>query len=537
RPAFALALGCLAAWLPTLSGRDLWAPNEPRFAEIAREMVERGDYLVPHLNGEVYPDKPPLFFWLEVASARALGGFSEFALRLPSALAGTALVLLTYRIGLHLFGRRAAFLAGAFLATAKLFPEQSTRAVVDPLFSLCVAAGMLVYLRARGRWGPLAGAHFGLWWGLSILSKGYGLLLPALPAALEALLRVRRRGEPRSPFFGRPLLGILASVLVAALVAGAWFLPALRRDGHPLTFSESVGKQVVGRILAPWNHEQPLWYFLLTFPVEFLPWTPFLLLAIPSLRRPAPDGDGVRLASVWFFATLVLFSLIPSKRGIYLLPAFPAAALLLGRTVGRLCEGREQAHAWARAAEVFGKALSFLGCLLLLLVPLALRRLPAMGAPEVGAGFLALPGACLLGLGALALHAFRSGGFARFFLLTPAAFAAATTLLLAVLFPRFDSMKSSAPLARDLLRLHRGEPVVCLRVPPEGLRFYSGIPAVAVEGEEAFLQRLSGVFPALGVTTEGVYRKLRPKLPEGIEALLGDTIGHRTAVVLGRPRS
>ncbi len=535
RPALALALGCLATWLPTLPGRDLWAPNEPGFAEIAREMVERGDYLVPHLNGVVYPDKPPLYFWLEVASAKALGGFSEFSVRLPSALAGTALVLLTYRIGLLLFGRRAAFFAGAFLATASLLPMQATRAVMDPLLSLCVAGGMLAYLRARGRWGPLARAHFGLWWGLAILSKGYGLLLPAVPAALEAILRRRRSGGTRgSPW--PPILGITFSVVVAALVAGAWFLPAVLREKDPLTFSESVGKHVVGRVVEPWNHEQPLWYFLTTFPIDFLPWTPFLLLALPSLRRAETDRDGVRFASAWFLATFVLFSLIPSKRGIYLLPAFPAAALLLGRTIGRLCEGREPAHLWAGAAEFFGKVLLVLGGVLLLLVPLALRRLPAMGAPDIGAGYLALPGVCLLGLGALCLHAFRSGGFPRTFLLLPAGFAVATSLILAALFPRFDSMKSTAPLARDLLRIHRGEAVYSLRIPPEGLRFYSGLAVLEVEGEEEFLRHLTGSSPVLGITTDGSYRKLKPKLPEGIEALLTDTIGRREAVVLGRAR-
>ncbi|HKB17029.1 MAG TPA: hypothetical protein VKF62_13265, partial [Planctomycetota bacterium] len=136
----------------------------------------------------------------------------------------------------------------------------------------------------------------------------------------------------------------------------------------------------------------------------------------------------------------------------------------------------------------------------------------------------------------LAHYSFRGGGFPRFFVLFLAGFAATTSLFLAVVFPRFDETKSAAPLARELLRVHRGEPVYCLRVPPEGLRYYSGIPAVDIQGDEAFLQRLSGVFPALGVTTEGAYRKLRPKLPEGIEVLAGDTFAHRETVVLGRPR-
>ncbi|HET6203568.1 MAG TPA: glycosyltransferase family 39 protein [Planctomycetota bacterium] len=529
RPALLLAAGCLASWIPSLPGRDLWAPNEPKFAEVAVEMVDRADYLVPHVNGEVYPDKPPLFFWMEVGSARLCGGFSEFALRLPSALAATALVLVTYRIGLFLFGRREAFFSAAILGTTRLLFEQATRAVMDPLFSLCVAAGMLAYARARGRGGWLAGAHFGLWWGLAILSKGYGLLLPALPAAVEYL--VRTRGRPRSERL-RGARPSFVALLVAAAIALAWFLPASLRQKEGLTLGDSLGKQVLGRVIAPWNHEQPPWYFLGTFPLDLLPWTPFLLLAIPSLRRAeGRDRDGIRFALAWLLPTFLFFSCVPSKRGIYLMPALPAAALLLGRTIGRLCEGKEPARPWASALEGFGRALAILGALLLLALPVGLRRLP-----EVGAPLLAFPGASLLALGALSLASYRRGGFPLAFALLPAGAAVAGAVLLGLLFPSLDPIKSPAPLARTLAALHRGEEVVFREVPPEGYRFYSRIPLRDAGGDPEFLKALGADPPAIGVTTEKAYGRLRGRLPSTIVRLAEDAVGHRDVVVLGRRR-
>src|SRR5881628_3831022 len=112
-------------YLTSLSGRDLWEPNEPTYAEAAREMTARGDWLLPTVNGETYPDKPPLLFWgIELAS-RPGGRVTETTARVPSALAGVSLVLVVYFPSRRILRRGGALLSATTLAVSNLFVEQA----------------------------------------------------------------------------------------------------------------------------------------------------------------------------------------------------------------------------------------------------------------------------------------------------------------------------------------------------------------------------------------------------------------------------
>jgi 4-amino-4-deoxy-L-arabinose transferase-like glycosyltransferase len=526
RPALALVVGAALAWIPTLPGRDLWAPDEPRYAEIAKEMVERGDWLVPHLNGAVYPEKPPLFFWLEAASASLLGRFDELAVRLPSTLCSIALLLLTYQIGLDLFGRRAAFFAGAVLGTTALGTERAIRAVIDPTLALATTAALLVYLRGRGKANPLRVLAFGALAGLGCLAKfPMGLLLPALAVALDHVVLNRRL---RWTAVG---IAFLAAGIALALPA-AWFFRAKAEAGGALSLRTSVGEQVFSRAFAPFNHEEPPWYYLLNFPVDFLPWTPFLLLALPCWRRSeGKERVGVRFCVLWFATSFVFLSAIGSKRHIYLYPAFPASALLLGLAIARAIEGEVPARGWARACAAAGPAVALVGAIALAASPWIAQSIPESGLTPV-----ILPGCLLVGVGLATWLAFRRDGLRGALLVLPAGFAATVLLAGFATLPRLDGIKSPAPLARTIASLRKEEPVVFLRVRPEGYRFYSGIPAREAEGEKGFLEALAADPPAIGVTTEKDFASLRSRLPAGIERLASDDVGHRDIVVLGRPR-
>ena len=107
-------------YLPGLGARDLWNPDEPRYGEVAREMRASGRYLVPHYNGRLYTQKPPLMFWAMAASGVLLGELDETAVRLPSALAAIGSVLVVYALGRRLFDRRAGWLAAMAFATSAI---------------------------------------------------------------------------------------------------------------------------------------------------------------------------------------------------------------------------------------------------------------------------------------------------------------------------------------------------------------------------------------------------------------------------------
>ena len=133
---------CLILYFLNLNLWDLWNPDEPRYAQVAREMVNGGDWILMHFNGKVYEDKPPLFFWLIAFSSYLWQGFSSFSVRFPAALFGTLTVLLTFFLGRSLYSSRAGFLSGLILATSVEFAYLSTRANIDTTLTFFTTASL-----------------------------------------------------------------------------------------------------------------------------------------------------------------------------------------------------------------------------------------------------------------------------------------------------------------------------------------------------------------------------------------------------------
>jgi len=163
-------------------GYDLWAPDEPYFGEGAREMVVDGQWAVPHVNGEVTTDKPPLFFWLIAVFSLPFGKVLSLTARLPSALASLGTVALTMRLGRRQAGEKAGALAGIILMTTYLFWDKARTAQIDALlcFLVLVALSAFEAFRAGDADGRRAGLLFWGAAGLAVLAKGpVGALIPA----------------------------------------------------------------------------------------------------------------------------------------------------------------------------------------------------------------------------------------------------------------------------------------------------------------------------------------------------------------------
>jgi len=288
------------------------------------------------LDGEPYTQKPPLYFWLAAASGAPFGHVSEAAARLPSALAGIALVALMLAFGTRLLGTRSALLAAALLLTGSELADNARRVQLDVLLALFETLGLAAFWRIdRGigrRAVNQALLHGAL--GLAVLTKGpVGFLVPML-IIVAFLLWERRLPAWRAvfPWWG-PLLSIAPGVAwVSAAVALA----------PPDFFAVAVVDNLFGRFFSGTAHARPFYYYLERFPVNFLPW--FLL--VPAVwmagRREIfstgadPDARRAwRFLLAWIGATLLFFSLSSGKRGIYLLPCHPAAALLVADAVWR----------------------------------------------------------------------------------------------------------------------------------------------------------------------------------------------------------
>ena len=475
-----LLVGALAAAmaLPLLGARDLWAPDEPRYAEVAQEMLRDGHWWYPHVNERRYPDKPPLYFWLEAAAGSASGEVDEGAARLPSALAHVALVLLTWHLARRLFGQRAAVVSSVALATLWLQAWMARRACLDVLLSLCAAGAIALFLAARdaaeagrGRRSAWLALGAGAVTGLGFMTKGPVVLLPVLAALVfgcrgwSAPAGVARRGAA----IGFAIGGL-------AIVLALWLLPAHAIEGYtPLAIAKD---QVLDRAAEGRNHHQPPWYFLVQLPLDFMPWT---LAAIPAIAwawRRRSDRAVATILS-WALLPVLAHSVIVEKRNIYVLPEAPAWAMLAGAWIA----GMDPKAAMRRILAACAVLLAALG-----VGAVAVPFVPLHG---VIAEALALPGVpmMLASLGTIALVA--ALGLAIESRLRGSAVRAAVALALAFAFVetgvlwslgRFDALKSGRDMGQAIRIQARGGPAGMTPRTWDAYVYYSGRSLMDLRG-------------------------------------------------------
>lgn len=333
-----LAAALLFAW--NLWGYDLGAPDEPYFAEGAREMLADGHWAVPHVNGAVTTDKPPLFFWLIAICSLPFGQVTEVTARIPSALAALGTVALTLRLGRRLSSESTASLAGLVLATTWMFWDKARSAQIDSLLCFLILAALCAFQAFRE--GKADGRRAGwLFWSasaLAVLAKGpVGLMLPLgialVTLAADRNLRLWRRFAPVS--------GLCLFVAVIALWAAVATVGGRGEYSVVSAFDEHVAKRAVFGM----HHAQPPWYYLKSLPLNLLPWTALVPGALFLAFRRRDAGDRFLLVFALFVAAF--FSVFTEKRDLYVLPAFPAFALLVARLVGEV-RGWESAAASPR---------------------------------------------------------------------------------------------------------------------------------------------------------------------------------------------
>lgn len=309
-----------------LGWRDLWFPNEPHVADVAQAMFLSGDWVVPRRMGEVWLDYPPLLYWAGAASSAVFGEMSAFSLRLPSALGAIALSLVTCFAGSRRFGPSTGLWAGFLLLTFPQFALQAVGYRPDVLFSLFIAAGLFTYAAGvdsePSRKLRIAG--FALL-GLAMLTKGPpGLLLPGLVLVLW-------HGTRRE---WRRLAALAPLSLVSLAIYLAWFVACAHQAGAGGVIEE-FWQQYFARFGSGLRgHARPLYYYAVNLWLDLAPWSLLLPLALWRIRRSGAWRDpGQQLLLWWLGAFFVFLSLAVTKRQLYLLPAYPAAALLVGQWI------------------------------------------------------------------------------------------------------------------------------------------------------------------------------------------------------------
>jgi 4-amino-4-deoxy-L-arabinose transferase-like glycosyltransferase len=319
-----LLLLCTVVYIAPLGLRDMWYPDEPDIAEVAQSMYVSGDWVAPRRMGVIWVDYPPMIYWVGAISSHLLGGMTEFALRLPIALSAILLVLATCAVVSRWFGPLTGLWTGFVLASFTEFVFEAICYRTDMLFAAFIGIGMLVYAAGAGerpRW-LLRVAGFALL-GLAILAKGpLGLLLPGLVLTLWH----GARREWRRLFELAPL------ALVSIAVALPWYVACARAMGVE-TFVGEILAQNFQRFQSGFRgHGQPIYYYLTEIWFDLIPWALLLPFAIWWIVRSGLWRNRYLQLALWWFGTFFVFlSLAETKRLVYMLPAYPAAALLYGR--------------------------------------------------------------------------------------------------------------------------------------------------------------------------------------------------------------
>jgi 4-amino-4-deoxy-L-arabinose transferase-like glycosyltransferase len=349
-----------ACFFHGLTNLGLVGPDEPRYAAVAMEMLESGDWVTPRLWSRPWFEKPPLYYWAAASRFQMLG-VSEFTARVPSVQTATLLTLALGWLAWRVYG------AGTARAVLLMFPTCvgvfgfARAATTDMMFSAflglaMICAAVLVECAAgtkpRRYWLLLFGATLGM----ATLAKGpAAVVLTAGSAGLWALATRRWKAAFR---LVRP-----EAVLVFFAVAAPWYaLCALRHADFVETFliSHNIERYLTG----VFRHEQPFWFYGPILLIGLVPWTPLLAGtlrdAIVRLRDAAWRESPGLFFACWVLFPLLFFSLSKSKLPGYILPVFPALVLLLARSVTRPAEGkRESSSGLLAAVGVTVAALAF----------------------------------------------------------------------------------------------------------------------------------------------------------------------------------
>jgi 4-amino-4-deoxy-L-arabinose transferase-like glycosyltransferase len=396
-----------------LGNTHLWDQDEGYYAAAAAEMHAKNDWVTPTFNGELFGHKPPMMYWGMMVGYR-LFGVNELGARFVSSLFGIGTILLTYQLGRKLFGASSGLFAGLAIGSCILFTAVSRSATADGHLTFFVLLSLSVwfqgYLRTPGAtrdyklrampWRDWAITYAAM--GLAVLTKGpIGFFFPMATIGLFLLIEQPAfAGDSKSivqrglrvvwPYTPIPFLMTvwrmrpLTTIAVVLAVAGPWYgLVQWRTQGAFL--QEFIGVHHLGRFAGAMdNHSGPIYYYLVACLFGMYPWSAF---SIPTIhhwfktKTSTQESKAVVLVTCWVAIYMVVFSLARTKLPNYVLPIYPALALVVGRYVA----------AWV--GNVHGVHVGWLklGWLLFAIMGLAI----ALGIPATG--LVSYQGQTLLG--------------------------------------------------------------------------------------------------------------------------------------------
>ena len=482
-----LFIGIAAFYLWGLGSLPLVGPDEPRYAQVAREMLARRDFITPTLGGLPWFEKPPLLYWMMMLAYRVLG-VSEYAARIGPAGCGLLTAWFVYWLGNSIGKTRAAengddhSAIGRWSALVWLSSLGaigfSRGATFDIVLTMTVTGALTCFFvgedSTRGNIERvqrhiLLLIGFYIFAGLSLLAKGLiGFVI--IFGVITLYLVIRREWPKRSL-----VLSLIWGLPLALALAAIWYGPMIARHGWTFINQFFVQHHFARFVTNKYHHPGPFYFYLPVLVALALPWTMALGASLISTRRwnwPGPSGlDRLRVfALIWVIVPFVFFSFSGSKLAAYILPALPGVAVLVGERIACWC--REQ-----RGQRV----LRLTGALLIVVVLSAVWY--TLRQAELGLAVIGLSGAPLFATSALAMARPQLRG--KLFVAIAIACVLTAALALRLVAPavaRSQSVRDLLVVASD--RGFSNTPVVQLHTIERSAEFYaSGRISYGTDGE------------------------------------------------------
>ena len=331
-----------------LGTNQLWT-MEGRWAEVSLEMIRSGDYVHPSIYGSPYYDKPLFSYWLMVAAAWLLGGLTEFAMRLPSALAGIFAIWCMVRLATRLFDEATGLAAGWVLLSTTMFMYWGRIASADMLNLAAVLAAVTWYVERRD---AIRARDYAIFWAI----LGAGCLMKGLVAAAITVVVLApdlvSEGRWRRHLRPAAFLGVLCGATIYAL---PFVVSNLSRGGYAQSGLDMAYEENLVRYFKAFDHDNPPWIYLKTTPLYLIPWTPMLAFAAWRLARSWKSLSWPSRWCAWATALVFVFmTASSSRRDYYMLPLLPFAALVTADWLRAAGEGsrRLKVAGWIAAASV-----------------------------------------------------------------------------------------------------------------------------------------------------------------------------------------
>ena len=327
-----------------IGAAPLLDPDEPVYAETAKEMIRFGDYLSPRIYNEYWYDKPPIFYWMVAASFKIFGGFSEIAARLPAALMAIGAILMTALASARLFGARTGFWSGITMGTSVMLMYMGKASVTDTTLLFFVTAALFSFIH-RHYWFMYIACGF------AVMTKGpIGVVFPGAIIFFYLLLTHRLEEFLR--------MHVVRGLLLVVAVGLPWY--GYMYAVHGMAFvNEFIGFHNVSRFTAPLHPVRAHWWFYLPVIIlGFFPWTGLLVQSVRNAfyRSFGEEAQLLSFFQVWWIFVLVFFSIAQTKQVSYMLLLTPALSTIIAWNLARMMEDWRGTHfAWAG-----GSALMFL---------------------------------------------------------------------------------------------------------------------------------------------------------------------------------